>query len=224
MVSVKVQCGCGQRYAFDVEPVNGHMPAPVACPACGVDGTAAANEVIAQSLSAEPPPAPAPGIRLRTAAAPPATPPPLPASAAVAPRAPIQRVAPKGKDGWDKEESGLNKAGTYLGMGVAGLAALLSWGVFGLQVPTMILCVVVAIFGLVGGALNVFGRGPIAAGAVVGMVMALGGYAAAFWWIKDRKSVMGVEVTIAFIVGALPGFALQYGVQKWLQKRAGDGQ
>jgi len=50
MTSIKIECGCGQRYAFDVEPVNGQMPYTVACPICGVDGTGAANEVIAYSL------------------------------------------------------------------------------------------------------------------------------------------------------------------------------
>jgi hypothetical protein len=50
MTSIKIECGCGQRYAFDVEPVNGGMPYTVACPICGADGTGAANEVIAQSL------------------------------------------------------------------------------------------------------------------------------------------------------------------------------
>ncbi len=50
MIPVKVQCGCGQRYAFDVEPVAGRMPYPVACPICGADGTAAAEEIIARSI------------------------------------------------------------------------------------------------------------------------------------------------------------------------------
>ena len=49
LVAVKIQCACGQRYAFDVEPVNGRLPAPVHCPKCGVDGTAAANQIIAQT-------------------------------------------------------------------------------------------------------------------------------------------------------------------------------
>jgi hypothetical protein len=52
MIPVNIQCGCGQCYAFDVEPVNGLMSAPVACPVCGADGTAAANEAIAQDLAA----------------------------------------------------------------------------------------------------------------------------------------------------------------------------
>ncbi len=48
---VKINCGCGQHYAFDVEPVAGRMPANVACPTCGADGTDAANTSIAQTLA-----------------------------------------------------------------------------------------------------------------------------------------------------------------------------
>jgi hypothetical protein len=70
MIPIKIQCGCGQRYAFDVEPVNGRMISTVACPICGVDGTAAANEMIAQTLAAQPEAAPPPITRLRPAAAP----------------------------------------------------------------------------------------------------------------------------------------------------------
>jgi len=51
MITVKIECPCGQHYAFDVEPVNGRMPSPVACPACGADGSAAANEFIAQHFA-----------------------------------------------------------------------------------------------------------------------------------------------------------------------------
>jgi hypothetical protein len=64
MIPIKIQCGCGQRYAFDVEPVNGAMPSRVICPACGADGTAAANAGIAEVLdalaAAVPSPAPPP--------------------------------------------------------------------------------------------------------------------------------------------------------------------
>src|SRR5678815_1353274 len=49
MIPIKIQCSCGQHYAFEIEPVNGRMPSPVACPACGADGTDAANEIIEQS-------------------------------------------------------------------------------------------------------------------------------------------------------------------------------
>jgi hypothetical protein len=60
MIPVKVQCACGQRYSFDVEPVNGRMPYAVACPVCNADDTAAANNIIAQALGSAPAPAPAP--------------------------------------------------------------------------------------------------------------------------------------------------------------------
>ena len=51
MIPVKIQCDCGQRYAFDIEPVNGIMPGPVACPSCGTNGTAAANEYLSKILA-----------------------------------------------------------------------------------------------------------------------------------------------------------------------------
>jgi uncharacterized protein YxjI len=73
-MEVKVQCDCGTRYAFEVEPVRGRMPVTVQCPSCGTDGTAAANELIArQSPPGAPPPPPPPpapsGARLRVAGA-----------------------------------------------------------------------------------------------------------------------------------------------------------
>ncbi|MDR3457276.1 MAG: hypothetical protein P4N60_07510 [Verrucomicrobiae bacterium] len=52
MIPIKIQCGCGQRYAFNVEPICGRMPSQIACPVCGSDGTIAANEVIAYDLAA----------------------------------------------------------------------------------------------------------------------------------------------------------------------------
>jgi hypothetical protein len=102
MMTIKVQCGCGQRYAFDAEPVNGRMASAVACPVCGLDGTAAANAIIAGSMAAQPavapalaaPAAPAARLALRTAvatapaaAAPPESAPPPMRAAAPAPAA-----------------------------------------------------------------------------------------------------------------------------------------
>lgn len=46
MTPVKIQCACGQKYSFEVEPMDGRVPAPVACPVCGRDGTAEANEAL----------------------------------------------------------------------------------------------------------------------------------------------------------------------------------
>lgn len=65
-MELKVQCDCGQKYKFDVEPVNGQMPFVVNCPVCGVDGTAKANAMLQQLFPPSPvvaaisAPAPAP--------------------------------------------------------------------------------------------------------------------------------------------------------------------
>lgn len=49
-MEIKIQCSCGTRYKFDVEPVNGRVPTPLACPNCHVSWTEHANAMIAQSL------------------------------------------------------------------------------------------------------------------------------------------------------------------------------
>ena len=46
IMELKVNCDCGQNYKFDVEPINGQMPSVINCPACGTDGTAAANSLL----------------------------------------------------------------------------------------------------------------------------------------------------------------------------------
>ena len=76
MIQVKIQCGCGQPYAFEVEPILNQMPSAVACPACGADGTAAANAYLAQNSPAAkpvivvpPPTPPAPAMVARGAPA-----------------------------------------------------------------------------------------------------------------------------------------------------------
>lgn len=52
-MTIKIQCGCGARYSFEVEPRDGVMPSRVNCPACNADGTEAANAIIAQTPEAE---------------------------------------------------------------------------------------------------------------------------------------------------------------------------
>ena len=84
-MDIRVQCPCGQAYEFAVEPVNAAMPVPVACPVCGADGTAEANEFIRLSLPATTPPAPPAPERLRINRPPPQAAPPPPVAAA-APR------------------------------------------------------------------------------------------------------------------------------------------
>jgi hypothetical protein len=58
-VPVKIVCSCGQKYAFDVYPLDGRMPSPIRCPVCGVDSTTVANEIIALALRPPSPAAPA---------------------------------------------------------------------------------------------------------------------------------------------------------------------
>ena len=49
-MEIKVICQCGTKYKFDVQPVDGHMPQAVKCPACGAPGTAQANAAIQEAL------------------------------------------------------------------------------------------------------------------------------------------------------------------------------
>lgn len=53
-IPVKIVCVCGQKYAFEVQPQDGRMPVPVACPVCKRDGTEEANRIIASLLAADP--------------------------------------------------------------------------------------------------------------------------------------------------------------------------
>jgi len=89
MITIKVVCVCGQKFAFDVEPVNGRMPYVVKCPVCGADGTASANDLITQKLAAAPPAAAAPAAPAHTPAAAPAAP------SAKPPRSPAPPGAPR---------------------------------------------------------------------------------------------------------------------------------
>ena len=213
MVPIKIQCSCGQRHAFDVEPVNGRMAAPVACPVCGADGTAAANEMIAQALATQPAVVRPAGPTVRPAAATPAAAPPGP----IRPKPP---TVSRGKDGWETEETQLNRIGTWIMVIPALLAALVAWGLIRVQIPVPVLFLIVGVGGLAGGALNIAGRGPVALGAFIGLLIAVGGYGAVCWWIHDRKSVQKFELMIAFGIGAAPGFILQYVAQRILRKRS----
>ena len=90
-MTIKLDCPCGQRFAFDIEPVENRMPQAVGCPSCGVDATPAANEFIARQApaAAVSPPAPRTGLRVSGAShgtpSPPPSPPPAPVAAAPEP-------------------------------------------------------------------------------------------------------------------------------------------
>ena len=57
-IPVKIYCACGQKYAFEVYPLNGGMPGRVECPACRRDGTEDANRFIAKVLNSKTQPLP----------------------------------------------------------------------------------------------------------------------------------------------------------------------
>ena len=92
-MEMKVVCDCGQKYAFEVNPEDGRMPVAVQCPACGADGTSAANGILSQVFPDAPPPEPE-----AVPAPPSATPAPAPFMSIAPPAAPsglrISRPAP----------------------------------------------------------------------------------------------------------------------------------
>src|SRR4051812_1134429 len=92
-MQLKVTCQCGTKFSFDVEPVDGRMPFTVACPTCGVDGTEAANQLLAQTEATAPQAPYVPEVaapqksKLRVAGAHAAAPTSQPTAAAAAPTA-----------------------------------------------------------------------------------------------------------------------------------------
>jgi len=62
MIPVKIYCICGQKYAFEVQPVDRRMPVPVACPTCKRDGTADANNYLSKVLNGKTQPLPPPSV------------------------------------------------------------------------------------------------------------------------------------------------------------------
>jgi hypothetical protein len=106
-MELKIQCDCGQKFKFDVEPINGQMPFTVTCPLCGLDGTRNANAVLHQLATAPAVPAisqvPTPALAVSPAALSLAPAPillsatliaPSPAPAVAAPQPPRSAVAP----------------------------------------------------------------------------------------------------------------------------------
>ena len=131
-MQIRVACSCGQHYEFEVEPQNGAMPCNIVCPACGVDGTQAANEFIAEQSAPAPAPAPvaapaAGGLRINR----PAPPPPQPAAA----EAPAPVAAPPPQKRYTRAlepdrippEAVANVPMGILGGLIAGSIAMVGW-------------------------------------------------------------------------------------------------
>ncbi len=90
MREIKVQCDCGQKYKFEVEPVRGVMPFTVKGPQGGLDGTEKANAILAESPEPEYRAAPAPSTAFPAASGSTAT-----ATAPAAVSAPPSPAQPK---------------------------------------------------------------------------------------------------------------------------------
>lgn len=50
MIALKIECTCGQSFAFDAEPANGRINSTVTCPTCGADRTDDANAVLSAHI------------------------------------------------------------------------------------------------------------------------------------------------------------------------------
>lgn len=126
MVELKVQCPCGTKFVFDVEPVDGRIPEAIACPACGRDATDLANEAIQPQLaSASVPVAAAPsGLRLTVQRPEPhAAPPPPPA----APIGTFPASTKAAKPAQMPEYSGLNIKLGVIGALIGGAIGMAVW-------------------------------------------------------------------------------------------------
>jgi hypothetical protein len=204
-MELKVQCDCGQKFKFDVEPVNNEMPFAVNCPACGVDGTSKANGLLRAQPAAPPMPAPAPvaaapaQLRISATAPPVATAPPpprVPATATVArPGMAGARVAAKDTSG--PTNMGMGVLGALLG---AGIGSGLMYGFFvltDLRFPLMGTGVG-ALTGL--GARILFRGTDSALGAISGGVAAVAVIGTLYFMYGEFQmmSIISVLVSISF--------------------------
>lgn len=129
-MEIKVECPCGQHYSFDAEPVNGRMPVEVQCPACGADGTEAANRIIQSQSGSQPRMVVRPAVRIATAASAVARSPALPAAAGPAPsslpRAPAPMTGVPQADGYVEPRRPNAMLGVAGAVGF-GFVAMMAW-------------------------------------------------------------------------------------------------
>ena len=93
-MKIKVQCDCGTRFEFEVEPVNERMPVAIACPGCNADATPLANAVIREQLAANSAPPQTPVRQVTVRQATPASPPAAAAPPAPAPQSGLRISKP----------------------------------------------------------------------------------------------------------------------------------
>ncbi len=142
-MEIKILCPCGQKLAFEVEPVNGEMPQAVDCPACGADVTPLANDCIRECGAGSPG---TPRVRLSVAGSPPA--PDLPVSQQPDPVEPTPpTAAPTPRSGRPAPRSALAaaEAAAPLSSDTQG-----SWWAFGKSVIWVLVVSLVTFYACVG--------------------------------------------------------------------------
>jgi cytoskeletal protein RodZ len=116
-MTIKIQCSCGSKYAFEVDPVEGRMPFAVHCPTCQAEGTERANQLIAETAGQ-------PRLRVQSA------------SAAAAEEPPARQHAPAQGSAMErlrKERRQFRVVGWIAGAVALVIVALLgAWGWFAL--------------------------------------------------------------------------------------------
>jgi hypothetical protein len=201
-MELKVVCDCGQKYAFDVEPVGGQMPTAVTCPSCGADGTQTANNLLAQNFPNQPPPLPmatmapkiASGLRVSIppAASIPATPPPLNVPRPIAPITPLTRPKAPQKD----FSMGLGILGALLGAVIGGVVvyAFYTWAGFRFPLSG------VGIGALTGYGARLLGRGTDTTLGIIAGALALISIVGAFYLMYGNFFLFGI-ISIVISVG-----------------------
>jgi len=199
-MELKVVCDCGQKYAFDVEPVGGRMPIQVSCPLCGVDGTETANQMLAQRSPAQVPPAPAAapaagGLRINHAApAAPAAPPPLPQ--APRPISQLQPLSTAPKAPSKDFSMGLGILGAFIGALVGSGLVYGFWLWAGFRFPLS----GIAIGALAGYGARWIGRGTHTTLGIIAGALALLAIVGTFYLIYGEFFIFGI-VSIVICVG-----------------------
>jgi hypothetical protein len=189
-MELKVVCNCGQKFKFDVEPVNGQMPFTVNCPVCGLDGTGTANTLLAQSGVVSPTlPVATPRIHRVPAQAPASagTPPPIPTRRPVA-------IAPAVKAA-GQFNLGLGVVGALLGavVGAGVMIAIFEWG--GFRFPLL----GVGIGCLTGLGAKLLGKGGDQTLGILSAVMALTAVVGALYFMYGEFPMLNI---ISVIVSA----------------------
>ncbi|HEV2320342.1 MAG TPA: hypothetical protein VGV18_11360 [Verrucomicrobiae bacterium] len=210
-MELKIACDCGQKYKFDVEPVEGRMPFPVNCPVCGVDGTPAANQVLAQHfpsaaapapIAAEPAPAVGGGLRINRPA-PAVAPPPLFASSAAPsplpaarPISPIKSLMKAPLDAPKEFSLGLGVLGAFLGAAIGGalVFGFYLWAHFRFPLTGTIIGV------LSGMGARILARGTDATLGIIAGALALASVVGVFFLMYGDFFLLGI-VSIVICVG-----------------------